>query len=205
MVTCDDATPSAARTSAREAPSFTFAKSSGVNGGGATTTGAAGTGAGTSGAANTGLSRTADATDRRGPQPRVRGCSAHKPARYTARRLLCKQNTPSCPNRTAGIVAGIAGKRLRKTGSSYWISAAKLSSAYVHALRKSGICYRFLCRAILGRMRIVLLGAGEAFDETLGNTSALVLNESTVLLDCGYAAPFQVWRYNPSPSLIDAI
>jgi ribonuclease Z len=54
-------------------------------------------------------------------------------------------------------------------------------------------------------MRIVLLGAGEAFDETLGNTSALVLNESAVLLDCGYAAPFQVWRYNSSPDLIDAI
>ncbi len=57
----------------------------------------------------------------------------------------------------------------------------------------------------IGRMRIVLLGAGEAFDETLGNTSALVVNESTILLDCGYAAPFQVWRYNPSPDLIDAI
>jgi ribonuclease Z len=54
-------------------------------------------------------------------------------------------------------------------------------------------------------MRIVLLGSGEAFDETLGNTSALVVNESTVLLDCGYAVPFQVWRYNGSPDLIDAI
>jgi ribonuclease Z len=54
-------------------------------------------------------------------------------------------------------------------------------------------------------MRIVLLGAGEAFDKTLGNTSALVVDESTILLDCGYAAPFQVWRYNPSPDLIDAI
>jgi len=54
-------------------------------------------------------------------------------------------------------------------------------------------------------MRITLLGAGEAFDETLGNTSALVRDESTVLLDCGYAAPFQVWRHDGSPDLIDAI
>jgi ribonuclease Z len=54
-------------------------------------------------------------------------------------------------------------------------------------------------------MRITLLGAGEAFDETLGNTSALVTDESTVLLDCGYAAPFQVWRLDASPDLIDAI
>jgi len=54
-------------------------------------------------------------------------------------------------------------------------------------------------------MRITLLGAGEAFDETLGNTSALVTDESIVLLDCGYAAPFQVWRHDASPDLIDAI
>lgn len=54
-------------------------------------------------------------------------------------------------------------------------------------------------------MRITLLGAGEAFDETLGNSSALVTDESTVLLDCGYAAPFQVWRHDDSPDLIDAI
>lgn len=49
------------------------------------------------------------------------------------------------------------------------------------------------------------MGSGEAFDETLGNTCALVISESTVLLDCGYGGPFQVWRYNPSPDLIDAI
>jgi ribonuclease BN (tRNA processing enzyme) len=54
-------------------------------------------------------------------------------------------------------------------------------------------------------MRIVLLGAGEAFDETLGNTSALVIAESTILVDCGYAGAFQVWRHDPSPDLIDAI
>jgi len=54
-------------------------------------------------------------------------------------------------------------------------------------------------------MRIVLLGCGEAFDETLGNTCALVISESTVLIDCGYAVPFQVWRHDASPGLIDAI
>ncbi len=54
-------------------------------------------------------------------------------------------------------------------------------------------------------MRIVILGSGEAFDETLGNTSALVTSESAILLDCGYAVPFQVWRHDPAPDLIDAI
>lgn len=54
-------------------------------------------------------------------------------------------------------------------------------------------------------MRVVLLGAGEAFDETLGNTSALVLAESRLLIDCGYAGPFQVWRQDASPDLLDAI
>ncbi len=54
-------------------------------------------------------------------------------------------------------------------------------------------------------MRIVLLGAGEAFDETLGNTSALVFAESKILFDCGYAGAFQVWCHDPSPDLIDAI
>jgi len=54
-------------------------------------------------------------------------------------------------------------------------------------------------------MRIVLLGCGEAFDETLGNTCALVVSESAILLDCGYAAPFQVWRHDASPDLVDAI
>jgi ribonuclease BN (tRNA processing enzyme) len=57
----------------------------------------------------------------------------------------------------------------------------------------------------IGRMRIVLLGSGEAFDETLGNTSALVHAEATLLLDCGYAAPFQLWHHNASPDLLDAI
>ena len=54
-------------------------------------------------------------------------------------------------------------------------------------------------------MRVVLLGVGEAFDENHGNTSALVRAESTVLLDCGYAAPFQLWRYDASPDLLDAV
>src|ERR1051326_717723 len=54
-------------------------------------------------------------------------------------------------------------------------------------------------------MRIVLLGCGEAFDETQGNTCALVISKSTVLIDCGYAAPFQVWWHDASADLIDAI
>jgi ribonuclease BN (tRNA processing enzyme) len=55
-------------------------------------------------------------------------------------------------------------------------------------------------------MQVEILGAGEAFDETLGNTSALVTcNDAVLLLDCGYAGPFQVWGRDASPDLLDAI
>ena len=57
------------------------------------------------------------------------------------------------------------------------------------------------CRYI----KLTVLGAGEAFDETLGNTCALVKADSTLLLDCGYAAPFQVWQYNADPNLLDGV
>lgn len=54
-------------------------------------------------------------------------------------------------------------------------------------------------------MRVVLLGVGEAFDENHGNSSALARAEFNVLLDGGYAAPFQLRRYDASAELLEAV
>jgi len=54
-------------------------------------------------------------------------------------------------------------------------------------------------------MEAVILGCGEAFDEALPNTSILVRSGLTVLLDCGYSAPPQVWKAEPDPNAIDLI
>jgi ribonuclease BN (tRNA processing enzyme) len=54
-------------------------------------------------------------------------------------------------------------------------------------------------------MKVIFLGVGEAFDETLPNNSHLILSETHLLLDCGYAAPGQVWKYQADQSFIDAI
>ncbi|MBD3164180.1 MBL fold metallo-hydrolase [Candidatus Woesearchaeota archaeon] len=54
-------------------------------------------------------------------------------------------------------------------------------------------------------MKIIFLGTGEAFDETLPNNSHLIISETRLLLDCGYSMPAQLWKYNPDPSFLDAI
>ncbi|MEM5785867.1 MAG: ribonuclease Z [Syntrophobacteraceae bacterium] len=60
-------------------------------------------------------------------------------------------------------------------------------------------------------MRVKFLGVGEAFDENLPNTSILVRaggpegSISSVLLDCGFTAPPQVWKSCPDPDELDAI
>jgi len=54
-------------------------------------------------------------------------------------------------------------------------------------------------------MKIIFLGVGEAFDETLPNNSHVILSETNLLLDCGYNIPQQVWKYNPDQSFLDAI
>lgn len=55
-------------------------------------------------------------------------------------------------------------------------------------------------------MKIIFLGVGEAFDENVPNNSHLVITEKTkLLLDCGLTAAPQVWKFNPSPSFLDAI
>jgi ribonuclease BN (tRNA processing enzyme) len=53
---------------------------------------------------------------------------------------------------------------------------------------------------------IVVLGCGEAFDESLPNTSLLVRTASAkILLDCGYSVPQQVWRTESDPNAIDLV
>lgn len=55
-------------------------------------------------------------------------------------------------------------------------------------------------------MKVKFLGVGEAFDESLPNTSILVRDgESRALLDCGYSAPPAFWRNCPDPDELDAI
>ena len=59
-------------------------------------------------------------------------------------------------------------------------------------------------------MHVIFTGVGEAFDETLGNTSLLVLFETEgvkrqVLLDCGFTAAHAFWRESPEPLKLDAV
>lgn len=54
-------------------------------------------------------------------------------------------------------------------------------------------------------MKIIHLGVGEAFDETLPNNSNLILSRTNLLLDCGYSIPHQLWKYNPDRSFLDGI
>jgi ribonuclease BN (tRNA processing enzyme) len=54
-------------------------------------------------------------------------------------------------------------------------------------------------------MKVIFLGVGEACDEALPNNSHLILSDTIFLLDCGYSAAVQLWRYNPDPSFLDAI
>ena len=49
-------------------------------------------------------------------------------------------------------------------------------------------------------MEAIILGCGEAFDETLPNTSLLVKSSVLLLLDCGFSAASQVWQAAPDPS-----
>lgn len=54
-------------------------------------------------------------------------------------------------------------------------------------------------------MKVLFLGVGEACDEDVPNNSHLILSNTTLLLDCGYSVPVQLWKYNPDPSFLDAI
>jgi ribonuclease BN (tRNA processing enzyme) len=54
-------------------------------------------------------------------------------------------------------------------------------------------------------MKVLFLGVGEACDEDLTNNSHVILSDTTLLLDCGYSVPGQLWKYNPDPAFLDAI
>jgi ribonuclease BN (tRNA processing enzyme) len=55
-------------------------------------------------------------------------------------------------------------------------------------------------------VEIVVLGCGEAFDESLPNTSLLVrAGDAKFLLDCGYSVAPRIWRNEPDPSALDVI
>jgi ribonuclease Z len=59
-------------------------------------------------------------------------------------------------------------------------------------------------------MEVTFLGVGEAFDEALPNTSVLIRcgedkQRVTFLLDCGFTAPPQFWKEEPSVESLDGI
>lgn len=55
-------------------------------------------------------------------------------------------------------------------------------------------------------MKVIFLGVGEAFDENNPNNSHLVLSGKTsLLLDCGFVAPYQLWKYNNNQSFLDGV
>lgn len=55
-------------------------------------------------------------------------------------------------------------------------------------------------------MKIVFLGVGEAFDDTQPNNSNLIAAGKTkLMLDCGFTAPGQLWRYDADPNLLDGV
>lgn len=55
-------------------------------------------------------------------------------------------------------------------------------------------------------MKIIFLGAGEAFDVNVPNNSHLIETEKTkLLLDCGLTAAPQMWKFNPDQSFLDAV
>jgi len=53
-------------------------------------------------------------------------------------------------------------------------------------------------------MKIIFLGVGEAISEQ-PNTSILIQDTKTILLDCGYSAAQVLWHYSTNPNLLDAI
>ncbi len=55
-----------------------------------------------------------------------------------------------------------------------------------------------------GNMKIAFIGVGEAID-LIPNTSILVEDSQTLLLDCGYSVPPALWQYSVDPNFLDAI
>lgn len=59
----------------------------------------------------------------------------------------------------------------------------------------------------MDRLRIEIIGVGEAFDPVLGNSSAVVYAPGNInlLVDCGYAVPRNLFAAHTDPEFIDAI
>lgn len=55
-------------------------------------------------------------------------------------------------------------------------------------------------------MKIIFLGVGDAFDETLPTNSSLIISEKTsLMLDCGDSAVRQLWKIKKGDDSIDAL
>lgn len=56
-------------------------------------------------------------------------------------------------------------------------------------------------------MKVIFLGVGEAFDENYPNNSSLVLtDETSLMIDCGDSAVRQLWKYNKgNHNLVDVL
>jgi len=54
-------------------------------------------------------------------------------------------------------------------------------------------------------VKVIFLGVGEAFDESLGNNSHIISAETKLLLDCGYAIPMLLWTHFPDRDFLDAV
>jgi ribonuclease BN (tRNA processing enzyme) len=54
-------------------------------------------------------------------------------------------------------------------------------------------------------MKVVFLGVGEAFNELQANNSHLILSKTKLLLDCGFSAVQQLWKYSLNQSLLNAV
>lgn len=54
-------------------------------------------------------------------------------------------------------------------------------------------------------MKIEFIGVGEAFDPELGNTSVLLVSETKLLIDCGYAVPYFWFRRDFPTDYLDAL
>lgn len=54
-------------------------------------------------------------------------------------------------------------------------------------------------------MKLIFLGAGEAFHESKANISMLAIGDKNILIDCGYNIPQRLWQAYPDKDFLDAV
>ncbi len=54
-------------------------------------------------------------------------------------------------------------------------------------------------------MKLVILGAGEAFHDSKTNISILASGATNMLVDCGYNVPQKLWKIHPDKDFLDAV